>query len=204
MIDLYSAATMNGRRAAIALEECGLDHRVHILDLTENQQSDPAFLKLNPIGAIPVLVDDDGPQNKPITITQSGAILLYCAEKSGNLIPTDSLRRSKSFEWFTQALTDVGPASSMMFQMSLAPEQSLENMHFFKQRFFKHCINVERQLEGREFLAEEFSIADVALYPIVAVRSALIQAETGLRNLKAWEARVAARPKTSRAMSAHS
>lgn len=94
MIDLYSAATMNGRRAAIALEECGLDHRVHILDLTENQQSDPAFLKLNPIGAIPVLVDDDGPQNKPITITQSGAILLYCAEKSGNLIPTDSLREA--------------------------------------------------------------------------------------------------------------
>jgi GSH-dependent disulfide-bond oxidoreductase len=203
MIDLYSAATMNGRRAAIALAECGLPHRVHLLDLRKGDQRAADFLKLNPNGAIPVLVDDDGGENTPVTVTQSGAIVLYCAEKSGRLIPSDPGRRKQAFEWFAQALTDVGPASSVLFQMSIAPEQSAANMSFFEQRFLKHCANVDRQLEGRAFIADEFSIADVALYPIIAVRAALLDAASDLNNLKAWQSRMAARHHTGAAMASH-
>lgn len=203
MIDLYSAPTMNGRRAAIALAECGLAHRVHLLDLAKGEQRRADFLALNPSGAIPVLVDSDGPQGTPITVTQSGAIVLYCAEKSGRLTPKDRTQRSEALQWFAQALTDVGPASSVLFQMSLAPNQSATNLEFFRQRFLKHCANVDRRLQGRDFLADEFSIADVALYPIIAVRTALIQAAAGLSRLKSWEARVASRPATATAMAAH-
>jgi GST-like protein len=113
------------------------------------------------------------------------------------------MRRSKAFEWFAQALTDVGPASSVIFQMSLTPEKSAANMEYFCQRFLKHCVDVDRRLEGRDFLADEFSIADVALYPIIAVRAALIQTTAGLSHLRSWEARVAERPETAKAMSAH-
>jgi GSH-dependent disulfide-bond oxidoreductase len=203
MIDLYSAATMNGRRAAIALAECGLTHRIHLLDLQQGEHRRPAFLALNPSGVVPTIVDSDGPGNKPITVTQSGAIVLYCAEKSGKLIPTDPIRRGSAFEWFAQALTDVGPASSALFQMSLAPEQSEANVEFFARRFLKHCAHVDRRLEGRSFLADEFSIADVALYPIIAVRTALIEAIDGLSYLKSWQARVGMRPETTRAMLTH-
>jgi GSH-dependent disulfide-bond oxidoreductase len=204
MIELYSAATMNGRRAAIALAECDLAHQLHLLNLEKGDQRAADFLSLNPHGTIPVLVDDHDGRATPVTVTQSCAIVLYCAERSGRLVPSDPARRRQAFEWFAQALTDVGPASSVIFQMSLAPERSAANVSFFEQRFLRHCSNVDRQLDGREFIADEFSIADVALYPIIAVRKALIDAAAGLANLKAWTTRVAMRPRTGDAMASHS
>jgi GST-like protein len=203
MIDLYTAATMNGRRAAIALAECGLAHRCHRLDLEKEDQRKPDFLRINSRGTVPVIVDEDGPQGKPIVISQSAAIVLYCAEKSGKLIPHDPRRRIEAFEWFMQAVTDVGPASSALYQMSLAPLQSAANISHFEQRFLKHCVNVDNHLEGRIYLAGEFSIADIALYPIIAVRSTLIDGTTGLANLKAWQRRIAAREQTVSAMAAN-
>jgi GST-like protein len=203
MIDLYTAATMNGRRAALALAECGLPHRLHRLDLQKEDQRKPDFLKVNAMGTIPLIIDDTGPGGKPVSMTQSGTIVLYCAEKSGKLIPHDPWRRIQAFEWFMQAVTDVGPASSAMFQLSLAPENSAANSSHFEQRFLKHCANVDVQLEGQNFLAGEFSIADVALYPIIAVRSALIDETAGLANLKAWRRRIAARAQTISAMAAN-
>jgi GST-like protein len=184
MIDLYSATTINGRRAAVALAECRLEHSLHLLDLQQGEKRRPDFLTLNASGVIPILVDGHGPTGKPITVAQSGAIVLYCAEKSGNLLPAAPMRRSKAFEWFQQALTDVGPAASMIFHMSLTPVQSGAKLEYFCQRFLTHCVNVDRRLEGRDFLADEFSIADVALYPIIAARAALIQIAAGLSHLK--------------------
>ena len=203
MIDLYTAATMNGRRAALALAECGLAHRLHRLDLRKEDQRKPDFVRINPRGTIPVIVDDAGPGTRPIILTQSAAILLYCAEKSGKLIPDDPQRRIEALEWLMQAVTDTGPASSALFQLSLAPEKSAANASHFEQRFLKNCANVDKHLEGRAYLAGEFSIADVALYPVIAVRSALIDGTTGLANLKAWERRVAAREQTANAMAAN-
>ena len=84
------------------------------------------------------------------------------------LVSSHSSRQA--FEWFGQAVTDVGPASSMLFQMSLAPGQSAENVAFFEQRFMRHCSSVDRQLEARDYIADEFSIADVALFPIIQLK----------------------------------
>jgi GST-like protein len=203
MIDLYTAATMNGRRAALALAECGLPHRFHRLDLQNEDQHKPDFLEINAMGTIPLIIDDIGPGGKPVSLTQSGAIVLYCAEKSGKLIPHDPQRRIHAFEWFMQALTDVGPSSSAMFQLSIAPESSAANNSHFEQRFLKHCANVDAQLKGQDFLAGELSIADVALYPVITVRSALIEATIGLANLKGWRQRIATREATISAMAAN-
>jgi len=203
MMDLYTAATINGRRAALAAAECGLAHRLHRLDLDKGDQRHPDFLKINPNGTIPVLVDVDGPEGKATTVVQSGAIVLCCTEKSGRLIPRDPRRRIEAFAWFMQALTDVGPAASALFHLSLAPEPSAANADFFAQRFLKTCTNADRRLMGRDYLAEEFSIADIALYPFIKARSALIGRAAGLEHLNAWEQRMAARKHTIAAMAAN-
>jgi GST-like protein len=203
MIDLFTAATMNGRRAALALAECGLAHRVHRLDLGKGDHRKPEFVTINPRGTIPVIVDDNGSGGTPITVRQSAAIVLYCAEKSGELMPHDPQRRIEALDWFMHAVTDLGPASSILFQLSLAPEQSVANVRHLEQRFLKHCTDIDTRLQGRSYLAEEFSIADVALYPVVLARAALIENTDGLLSLKAWKQRIAARAQTASAMAAN-
>jgi GSH-dependent disulfide-bond oxidoreductase len=176
---------------------------VHRLDLDKGDQRKSEFLAINPRGTIPAIVDESGASGTPITVTQSAAIVLYCAKKSGKLVPHDPQRRIEALDWFMHAVTDVGPASSALFQLSLAPEKSAANVHHFEQRFLKHCADIDRRLQGRSYLAEEFSIADVALYPVVLARAALIESADGLLNLKAWRQRIAAREQTASAMAAN-
>src|SRR5689334_16029908 len=102
MIELYLAATANGLRAAVALEECGLPYRAHPVDLAKGEQRSPGFLKLNPAGMIPVIVDPQGPGGKPLTLSQSGAIVLYAAEKAGRFLPADPVQRLMVMECFMQ------------------------------------------------------------------------------------------------------
>lgn len=200
MIDLYTGPTGNARRAAIALAECGLPFRVHKLDVAKGDGQKPEFLKINPAGQIPAIVDPDGPGGKPLVLTQSSAILLYAAEKTGRSMPKDPLRRLVAMQWFMQAITDVAPASSVMFYASQAPNHSKEAAAFYEQRFLKACANADARLAGREYLADEFSIADIALYPVVLARKAVVDAAPGLANLKAWEKRMAARPAVAKAL----
>jgi len=108
MIDLFTAATMNGRRAALALTQCGLAHRVHRLDLNKGDQRKPQLPAVNPRGTVPAIVDDNGPGGATITVTQSAAIVLYCAEKSGQLMPNDPQHRIEALDWFMHAVTDLG------------------------------------------------------------------------------------------------
>src|SRR5258706_2965253 len=103
MIDLYTSGTGNGFRAAIVLAESGLPHRVHKIDLTKGEQKTAEFLKRNPAGAIPVMVDGDGPDRKEGPVSQSGAIALYLAEKSPHVLPKDAARRARVWQWFMQA-----------------------------------------------------------------------------------------------------
>ena len=117
MIDLYLAGTANGLRASVALEEAGLPYRAHKVDLAKGEQRSPEFLKLNPAGLIPVIVDHDGPHGKPLTLSQSGAILLYAAEKSGRLLPKDIARRTVALQWLMQAASDIAGASNTVFHV---------------------------------------------------------------------------------------
>jgi GSH-dependent disulfide-bond oxidoreductase len=201
MIDLYTAGTGNGFRAAIVLAESGLPHRIHKIDLSKGEQKTPEFLARNPAGAIPVLVDSEGPGGKALTLSQSGAIALYLAEKSGKFLPKDASRRALALQWFMQATTDVGPGSSMIFMSGGAlPDKSPANTAFFENRllgFLRHC---DRQLAGQDFLAGELSLADLALYPVVASRKALVDKAGDLSNLARWAAAMAARPGVQRGM----
>ena len=103
MIDLYTASTSNGRRAAIILEECGLPYRVHQYDLMKGEHKNPEFAAIAPGGSIPVIVDSDGPGGMPFTLAQSCAILLYAAEKTGKFMPRNAANRALALQWLMQA-----------------------------------------------------------------------------------------------------
>ncbi len=201
MIDLYTAGTANGHRAAIALEESGLAYRTHKLDLQAGEHRRPEYLRINPAAAIPAIVDDDGPGGKPLALAQSGAILVYVAEKSGRFLPRDPARRATALQWFMQACSDCAGTSGTIFQLAAnAPEKVPANIEFFEKRLIGFLRDADARLAGRDYLADELSIADLALYPIVATRKALIDKYGPLPNLAAWAARMAARPGIAKGM----
>ena len=201
MIDLYLAGTANGLRASVALEECGLAYTPHTIDLTKGEQRTPEFLKLNPAGQIPVIVDRDGPGGKPLTLAQSGAIILYCAEKSGKFLPKDLAQRANVLQWFMQGATDLAPTSGAIFQLEMvAPEKNAAITEHFKKRLLSFFGVCDKRLEGRDYLAGELSVADFMLYPNFAARKALVDGAGGFANLQRWGASMAARPGVQKGM----
>ncbi|HZP87813.1 MAG TPA: glutathione S-transferase N-terminal domain-containing protein [Burkholderiales bacterium] len=201
MIDLYLAATANGLRAAVGLSECGLEYRSHKIDLMKGEQKTPEFLKLNPAAQIPVMVDHEGPNGKEITLAQSGAIILYAAEKTGQFLPQDLERRAKVLQWFMQGATDVSPTSGAIFQLEMmAPEKNEAITNHFKKRLLNFFALCDAHLANREFLADEISIADFMLYPNYFARKALIDAAGSYTNLHRWGATMGARPAVRKGM----
>ncbi|HLE67979.1 MAG TPA: glutathione S-transferase [Burkholderiales bacterium] len=201
MIELYMWGTANGLRASVALAECGLEHRVHKVDITKGEQKKPEFLKLNPAGAIPVMVDNDGPGGRPLTLAQSGAILVYACEKAGRYIPTDGKRRALAAQWFMFAASDIaGTSSTVFFSENVVPEKVAANIDFFKNRLINYFRLADRHLAGREYLADEISFADLMLYPNFALRKPLLEAAGGMQELKRWGDAMAARPGVQKGM----
>ena len=203
MIELYAAQSSNGQRAAIVLEECGLPYRLHKLELMKGEQRTPEFLKLNPAGAIPVIVDPDGPGGAPITLSQSGAIAIYAAEKTGRFLPRDPARRALALQWLMYAVTDCASASmAVFFETVLLPEKRPENLKFCEERLLRYFRVADGRLEGREWLADELSIADFGLYPLCAVRKPYIESAGDLPHLTRWMAALSAREAVAKAMRA--
>jgi GST-like protein len=201
MIDLYLAPTANGQRAAVALAECGLEFKPHRIDLMKGEQRSPEFLKLNPAAQIPVMVDQDGAGGKPLTLAQSGAIILYAAEKSGKFVPKDLGQRARVLQWFMQGATDVAPTSGAIFQLEMvAPEKNEAITNHFKKRLVSFFGVVNAQLAGGGYLTGELSIADFMLYPNYFARKALLDAAGGLENLHAWGQRMGARAGVAKGM----
>jgi len=201
MIDLYTAGTANGHRAAIALEESGLAYRAHKLNLQAGDQRKPDYLKINPAAAIPAIVDDEGPGGKPLALAQSGAIVLYVAEKSGRFLPRDPARRAAAMQWLMHACSDVAGASGTIFQLSMAaPEKSAANVEFFEKRLVNALRVADGRLADREYLVDEISVADLALYPVVATRKPVIDKHGGLPHLAKWAERMASRPGIAKGM----
>mgnify|MGYP001465237426 CR=1 FL=1 len=201
MIDLYLAGTANGLRASVALEEAGLPYRVHKVDLAKGEHRTPEFLKLNPAGLIPVIVDQDGPGGKPLTLAQSGAVILSVAEKVGRFLPKDALRRAMAWQWFAQGLSDVAGTSGALFRVeNSVPEKNAGNTNYFRKRllgFFSAC---DVHLAGRDFLADEFSVAELMLYPNFALRKSMIDEAGGFANLQRWGTAVGPRPGMQKGM----
>jgi GST-like protein len=198
MIKLYTWGTGNGLRASVALAESGLAYELHKVDLSKGENKTPEYAKINPAGVIPAIVDTDGPGGKPVALAQSGAILLYVAEKCGKFVPKDPMRRAQAYQWFMQACSDVAGTSGTLFQSeNTAPDKSVANIDFFRKRLLNSFVHVDRQLAGREYIADEFSIADLALYPPYSGRKALLPE---LKNLARWADAMAARPGIQKGM----
>lgn len=201
MIDLYFAPTANGQRAAVALAECGLQFKAHKIDLAKGEQRTPDYLKLNPAGQIPAMVDHDGPGGQPLTLAQSGAIILYAAEKSGRFLPKDLAQRARALQWFMQGATDTATTSGAIFQLEMAaPEKNEAITNHFKKRLVTFFGVANAQLAAHDYLAGEVSIADFMLYPNYAARKPLLDAAGGLEHLHRWGARMAARPGVAKGM----
>ncbi|MDH7798926.1 MULTISPECIES: glutathione S-transferase family protein [unclassified Beijerinckia] len=192
MIDLYYAPTGNGYRACIILREAELEFRPHRIHFTAKPEE---LFKLNPSGTIPVIRDSEGLDGRPLVLSQSGAILEYVALKTGRFWPADLGRRAMALQWFAHALSDVS-ASSSAFHMSQndVPERSEANTRFWEQWLLNMLGACDRQLEGRDYLAEEVSLADFALYPAVMRRLGVIERHGGMVHLNRWLERMSARP----------
>ena len=169
MINLYTASTFNGQRVSIMLEETGLPYSVHGIDLTKGDQRQPEFLKLNPSGRIPVLIDNDNAEAESLILTQSTAILQYLAEKTGKLIPDSLSARAKVYEWMHFHAVDIGSTifSAFYLQRRISPKQ-IEAAEQLRQRVHELYRYFDEQLAKHEFLAgSSYSIADITALPVV-------------------------------------
>jgi glutathione S-transferase len=198
MIDLYTAATPNGHKVSIALEELGLAYEVHALKLSEMQQKEPAFLKINPNGRIPAIVDRGADD---FAVFESGAILVYLAEKTGRLMPVDVKGRSLVMQWLMFQMGGVGP---MMGQANVFYRYFPEKIQPAIDRYQRESRRLFEVLDDRlgeaEYLADEYSIADIATWPWVRIYDWSGVSIEGLPHLQRWLGAIAARPAAERGL----
>ncbi len=201
MIDLYAAGTSNGMRARIALEECGLPYTLHPIALDKGEHKTAAYLAMNPNGQIPVIVDRDGPGGKPLTLSQSTAILVYCAEKSGKFMPKEGAARAAMLQALMNASTDITPIFGAYFGLARAKEPHAPSVQLFKDRLRAFFKVWDAQLGARKYSAgDEVTIADFSLYAGYArIKGAAPDIVEGLANLTRWAEAMAARPAIQRA-----
>ena len=201
MIDLYAAPTSNSMRARMALEECGLAYTFHPVALEKGEHKTPQFLALNPNAQVPVIVDHQGPGGKPITLSQSSAILIYCAEKSGKLMPQDAGARAAMWQAMMSGSTDITPMIGSIFAVQRSKDPHAPTAAMFKDRFREYLQVWEAALGRQKYAAgAEMTIADVSLYAgWVRIKGALPDLSTGLPNLERWAKEMGARPAMQRA-----
>lgn len=198
-IEVYAWATTNGLRATLAFAESGLPHRVCPVDLSKQAQKAPEYLAINPAGQIPAMIDRSG--DEPYVLTQSGAIVLYACTKGGRHLPADQKNYFLAMKWFMQAATDIGGASAALHQVSVvAPDKVPSNIALFEQRLVRYFAQVDEQLAGRDYLANELSFADLMMYPNYVLRRALVDKLADLPHLRAWAERLAKRPAVAQGM----
>ncbi len=197
MIDLYTFTTPNGRKPAILLEEVGLPYDLHRVDIRQGEQFSPEFIALNPNSKIPVIVDREA----GITVFESGAILIYLAEKSGQFLPQATAPRLAVLQWLMFQMGSVGP---MFGQLSHFRRAAPEPLPYAIQRYETETLRLfgvmDRQLAQQEFLAGDYSIADIATYPWVAVYEHLGVTLAPHPHLERWVETLKARPAVQRGM----
>jgi GST-like protein len=205
MIDLYTWTTPNGRKISVMLEETGLPYDVIPIDLREREQFDPRFTALNPNQRIPVIVDRDV-DGGPLTVIESGAILIYLAERTGRFLAADLRRRSETLQWLMFQMGGIGP---MLGQANYFANTAEEKIPFAIKRYIDESVRLigvlDTRLEGRDHLAGEYSIADIASYPWVAAawpafRNMLPEQVSRFANVQRWLERIGARPAVQRGM----
>lgn len=201
MIDLYTWSTPNGRKVSIMLEECALPYRVHPVNIGKGEQFTPEFLALNPNNRIPAIVDGEGPDGKPLPLFESGAILIYLAEKTGKLVPKSPRGRLICLQWLMFQMGGVGP---MFGQAHHFIRNAREQVPYAIKRYGDETRRLygvlQKRLSEAEYLADEYSIADIATFPWVA-RFEWHKVELGdFPAVKRWFDRIYARPAVQKGM----
>lgn len=201
MIELFTWGTPNGRKVSVMLEECGLPYAVHTVNIGKNEQFSEHFLKLNPNGKIPAILDPDGPDGKPISLFESGAILVYLAGKTGRFLPADARGKYEALQWLMFQMAGVGPMFGQTHHfMRAAPIEvpyGIERYHKETRRLYG-VLNT--RLSAAEFLAGEYSIADIATYPWVARHEWHKVDLAEFAQVNRWFKSIGARPAVQRGM----
>ena len=199
MIKLYTWPTPNGHKVQIMLEEVGVPYTVHPIDITRGAQFDPDYLALNPNNKVPTIVDDNGPDGAPITVFETGAILIYLAEKTGRFIPSEARARCEVMQWLMWQMGGLGP---MLGQAQHFHRYATEKVPYAIERYTKEgrrLLNVmERRLDRRDYLAGDYSIADIACFAWVRIHKMANQTLDDLPRVSRWYAAIRARPAVER------
>ncbi len=201
MITLYTWSTPNGRKVSIMLEECGLPYVVQAIDITRRDQFTPGFVAINPNSKIPAITDSDGPDGAPITLFESGAILIYLASRTGQFLPADVRGKYVALQWLMFQMGGVGPMFGQAHHfLRFAPEKIPYAMQRYKNETARLYGVLDERLGEAEFLAGEYSIADIATYPWVARHDWQEIDLAAYPNLARWFAAISARPAVARGM----
>ena len=191
MIDLYTWSTPNGRKVSIMLEECGLDYAAHAIDISKDEQFKPEFLKISPNNRIPAIVDRDNGQ----ALFESGAILLYLADKTGKFMPKDKAGHWNAMQWLMWQMGGVGP---MIGQVHHFLRNAKGKAPYAEERYSKEAHRLygvlDKQLANREYVADDYSIADIAIWPWISRFEWQTVDLNQYPNVKRWYVAIANRP----------
>ena len=195
MIELYTWSTPNGRKVSIMLEELGLPYNVHPVNIGKDDQFKPEFIAINPNSKIPAIVDPDGPDGGPISMMESGAILIYLADKTGKLVPQSKGRRYVALQWLMFQMGGVGPMFGQVHHFLRAAKEAVP---YAIERYTKETRRLygvlDARLKDHEYLADEYSIADIATYPWVARYEWHKTRLDEFPDVKRWYDAISARP----------
>jgi len=199
MIDLYTWGTSNGRKASIMLEECGLPYRVHPIDIGKGDQFKPEFVAINPNSKIPAIIEPDGPEGKPFTLFESGAILVYLAGKTGRFLPASVSGKYIALQWLMFQMGGIGPIFGQVHHFLRSAKEkvpyAIERYTTENRRLYGV---LDKRLGEAPFLAVEYSIADIATFPWV-LRHEWQQVDLAqYPNVKRWFDTIHARPAVQR------
>jgi GST-like protein len=200
MIQLYTWATPNGKKVSVMLEELELPYEVHPINIAKGDQLKPEYLAINPNNKIPAIIDSDGPDGKPLKLFESGAILMYLAEKTGKFLPQEMAKRYEVIQWLMFQMGGVGP----MFGQANYFYRLEEKVPFAIERYYKEAIRLYKVLEQtlgqRDYLAGDYSIADIATYPWVGRHDGHNVKLEEFPNVKRWFETISQRPAVKRGM----
>jgi len=195
MIDLYSWNTPNGQKIPIMLEEIQMPYKLHLVNIKENEQFRPSFLHINPNNKIPAIIDQEGPDGKPISIFESAAILIYLADKAKKLLPTEIRQRTETLEWLIFQVAGLGPMLGQAHHFRhYAPNQVLYAIERYTNEA-KRLYNVlDKRLSEVEYMATHYSIADIATYPWIAYHERQGINLKDYPYVRSWFEKISARP----------